>query len=73
MQRLPFRDSNKDQTKINLTRSIAKEVEDRDKVAGHWNEFQGETPNYLAWEGSFCSQEWGGAKMGMREFDCSHL
>lgn len=41
MQKLPFRDSNKDQTKINLTRSIAKEVEDRDKVTGHWNEFQG--------------------------------
>lgn len=73
MQRLPFRDSNKDQTKINLTRSIAKEIEDRDKGTGHWNEFQGEIPNCSAWEGSLCSRKWGGAKIGVREFDCNHL
>ena len=46
MQRLPFRDAeSKDQTKMNLTRSTAKKG--RDKVAGHWDEFQGRLPTIL--------------------------
>ena len=67
---VPFRDASKKQTKINLTGGTTVGGVGRYEVTGHWNTFQAENLNYVDWERSFCSQEWGGAEYGKPAADC---
>lgn len=47
MQKLPCRDTSKDQVKINLTRGTAKEVEGKDKRADIGMSFKGDSQLFI--------------------------